>query len=532
MTQTEVKLSSAARLKEMVTVLKRHGIIHGVSPAKLKFILEDLGPTYVKLGQIMSMRTDMLPKSYCNELAELRTDVKPMIYEEVLQVIASEYGFAPEEAFQEIDPVCIGSASIAQVHKAVLKNGKVVVLKVQRPGIYQTMERDIQLLKKAISLIKVLNINVGDIDFRMFIDEMWATAQQEMNFIAEANYIKEFTDLNTGVKYIAFPLIERQLCTPRVLVMEYIDGVQIDDLDKLHARGYDLNEIGIKLAENYVKQIVDDGLFHADPHPGNIFIRDGKIVWLDLGMVGKINNHDRLLLKKIILAIVQHDIEGLKEVFLLLDTIKGRVNHTRLYEDIESLLERYGDLDLSELHFGQIMEEVKEVLNFHQISLPTGFTILGRGVITIEGVLAVCCPKVNFIQIMANHVSGKFLSELDARQELVSAGLSLYGFTKNSLELPVQFANILKMAMRGQAKINIDLSSADEPVRQADMIMDKLVLSILSAAFLIGASLVCMTSITLRLFGIPVISLIGYLIALLMAGWLMAKIIPKRLKRK
>lgn len=142
------------------------------------------------------------------------------------------------------------------------------------------------------------------------------------------------------------------------------------------------------------------------------------------------------------------------------------------------------------------MEEVKEVLNFHQISLPTGFTILGRGVITIEGVLAVCCPKVNFIQIMANHVSGKFLSELDARQELVSAGLSLYGFTKNSLELPVQFANILKMAMRGQAKINIDLSSADEPVRQADMIMDKLVLSILSAAFLIGASLVCMTSIS------------------------------------
>jgi len=199
----------------------------------------------------------------------------------------------------------------------------------------------------------------------MIINEMWSAAKQEMDFTTEANYIQELSDLNAGIKYVAFPQVERHLTTPRVLVMEYIDGVQIDDLENLKILGYDINEVGIKLAENYVKQIVDDGLFHADPHPGNIYIRDGKIVWLDLGMVGKINNRDRKLLKKTILSIVQQDIQGLIQVFLAMDTIKGKVNYTKLYEDIESLLARYGDMELSDLHLGPIMEEVKDILNFH-----------------------------------------------------------------------------------------------------------------------------------------------------------------------
>lgn len=520
--------TTSARLREMLSALKRHGIIHGVSPKKLKAILEDLGPTYIKLGQIMSMRSDLLPKDYCSTLSELRTDAKPISYEEIIQVIESEYNISANKVFLEISRECIGSASIAQVHKAVLNNGKTVVLKVQRPGIYQTMEWDIKLLKKALSIIKVLHINIGSIDFKVFIDEMWKAAQEEMDFITEADYMKEFTELNADIAYVTFPNVERNLTTPRVLVMEYIDGVQIDDLEKLKVLGYDINEIGIKLAENYVKQIVDDGLFHADPHPGNIYIREGKIVWIDLGMVGRINNRDKMLLRKMVLAVVQQNIEGLKELFLTLDTIKGKVNHTKLYEDIESLLARYGDMDLEGLQLGKIMEEVKDILDFHQISLPRGIAMLGRGIVTIEGVLAVCSPKVNLIQIMANHISGKLLRELGLKKELLSTSVFMHSFVKNGLALPEQFSNVLKMAMRGQTKINIDLLSTDGPARQIDLIMDKLTICILCASFIIGSSIICTSDITPILFGIPVLGLFGYIIAFILTGWLIIKIIFKK----
>ncbi|HWQ89627.1 MAG TPA: AarF/UbiB family protein [Desulfitobacteriaceae bacterium] len=526
--QKDKSKSSVARLREMGSVLKRHGIIHGISPEKLKMILEDLGPTFIKLGQIMSMRTDMLPKKYCDTLAELRTDVKPLSYEEVIRMIESEYGRGADEVFLKIFEEHIGSASIAQVHKAVLKNGKTVVLKIQRPGIYQTMERDIQLLKKALSFNKILKINIGNIDFNMFIDEMWATAQKEMDFIAEADYIKEFSDLNTGIAYIAFPEVERNLTTSRILVMEYIVGVQIDDLENLRKGGYDINEIGIKLAENYVKQIVDDGLFHADPHPGNIYIRAGKIVWLDLGMVGRITNRDRMLLRKIVLSVVQHNVEGLEEVFLALDTIKGQVNHTKLYEDIENLLVRYGDMDLADLQLGQIMEEVKDILNFHKISLPPGIAMLVRGVITIEGVLAFCSPQVNLVQIMANHISGNILRDIDFKKELLTAAISINGFVKNSLSLPEQLSDVLKMAMRGQTKINIDLSNADEPMRRANIMMDKLIICLLCSSLIIGSSIICTSGLSPHWYGIPSLGLGGYIVALLLAVWLIEKIIRKK----
>jgi ubiquinone biosynthesis protein len=523
---------NTARLREMLSALKRHGIIHGVSPDKLKSILEDLGPTYVKLGQLMSMRNELLPKDYCHALAELRTDVKPIPYEEITRIIEAEYAQSAAEIFLKIFPECLGSASIAQVHKCILKNGKTVVLKIQRPGIYETMERDIRLLKNALSLLKILNINVGRIDFKMFIDEMWTAAQQEMDFIAEANYIREFTELNADIAYVTFPHVEWNLTTPRVLVMEYIDGVQIDDLENLKVLGYDLNEIGIKLAENYVKQIVDDGLFHADPHPGNIYIREGKIVWIDLGMVGRINHHDRMLLKKIIQAIVRQDIEGLKELFLTMDTIKGKVNHPKLYEDIESLLTRYGNMDLASLQLAKIMEEVKDILDFHQISLPRGISMLGRGMITIEGILAVYCPQVNLIQIMANHISGKLLKETELKQELMATTLLMNSFVRNSLTLPEQFSNIIKMALRGQAKINIELSSSAQFARRADIFIDKLIICLLSASFIIGSSILSASQITPGLFGIPLLGLAGYVIALILAGWLIIKIIRSKESKK
>ena len=216
--------TSTKRLREMVGVLRRHDLMHGITPEKIRLIIEDLGPTFVKLGQIMSMRPDFLPSEYCDELTKLQTDVKPMTFDVVQRVIEQEYGSPWQKIFASIDEHALGSASIAQVHRATLINGDDVVIKVQRPGIYDVMSKDIVLLKRAAALLNVVGGTKGVIDFDMVLDEMWTIAKQEMDFMMEAGHMDEFRQLNASERYIEGPRVSRRLTTPRVLVMEYKDS--------------------------------------------------------------------------------------------------------------------------------------------------------------------------------------------------------------------------------------------------------------------------------------------------------------------
>ena len=286
------------RLKEILQVLARHDIVKGMTPEKLRNIVEDLGPTFVKLGQIMSMRQDMLPAAYCRELSKLRTEVSPMPFDEVRQVIEEEYDTRLERVFASFDRQPLGAASIAQAHAAVLRDGSPVVVKVQRQGIRDVMARDIQLLRKAARILKAASSAGNALDFGVILNEMWAVAQQEMDFLIEARNAGEFYKLNQDVAYVTCPQIHSQVTTSRVLVMEYIEGFDLDRPDILTDNGYDLEEIGLKLADNYVKQIIDDGFFHADPHPGNLRIREGQIVFLDLGMMGRLSQRDKSLFRQ------------------------------------------------------------------------------------------------------------------------------------------------------------------------------------------------------------------------------------------
>jgi len=269
-------LSSKKRLLQIISILKKHHLTKGIDPVKFRVILEDLGPTFVKIGQIMSSRQDMFSQRYCKELIKLRDNVAPLDIETVYNVIENEYGCNLNEIFSYFDPVPLGSASIAQVHRATLKNGKDIVVKVQRPNIYETMEQDISLIRRAVKLLKINEALGSVVDLNIVLDEFWHTAKEEMDFLNEAKYARDFAHLNSDINCIATPFIETDFTTSKILVMEYIDGLQIDQTDLLIKNGYDCKEIAAKLAENYIKQIVDDGFFHADPHPGNLRIKDGK----------------------------------------------------------------------------------------------------------------------------------------------------------------------------------------------------------------------------------------------------------------
>lgn len=515
MSQIEnIKDESPSRLKAMIEALRKHDVIHGLTPEKLKLVLEDLGPTFVKMGQIMSMRPDMLPQKYCDELKKLRSDVKPLTYDEIIQVIESEYNLPLDHIFTTIDKEQLGSASIAQVHGAILKNGKKVVLKVQRPGIYEIMAKDVSLLKRAVGFGESIGITPDNIDFRMLIDEMWAVAIQEMDFLMEANNMKEFCRLNDGIEYIDCVHPELSITTSRILVMEYVDGNQIDEIDKLTELGIDMNKIGMNLADNYAKQVLEDGFFQADPHPGNIRIRNGKIVWIDLGMVGKLSKADRDILKKLIQSMLNNDILELKNSILNLGVPKERINHTKLNADIDDMLVKYANADPGNLNVGELLQEIMDLSKTHNIGASPGMSLLARGIITLQGVLRICSPDVSFADILSTHISKRFIDNFDLKKELTSATKTIYYSSQKALDIPAHVSDLAKMTLKGQTKINLELLGSEEPADRLDEMVDKLILGIICAALIIGSSQIAAVDMNPQIFDIPILAIIGYTAAI------------------
>ena len=522
--ETSEKLP-ARRFREMIRVLRNRELMHGVTPEKIRQILEDLGPTFVKLGQIMSMRSDFLPQEYCDALTTLQADVRPMPFETVLSILEREYKCPWQKKFASISQEVLGSASIAQVHRAVLATGEEVVVKVQRPGIYEVMEQDIILLKRAAALTQVVGAQRGVLNISMLLDELWRIAKQEMDFLMEADHIDEFRQLNAGEEYVACPKVFHHLTTSQILVMEYVDGIRFDDSAALRKKGFDVNQLGRRLAENYVKQMIEDGYFHADPHPGNIRVRDGKIVWLDLGMMGRISNRDRRAVRKAFFSLANHDTMEMKAAVLALGLPQKRIDHTRLYEDIDAMMTTYGNLDFGTFRMGTLTRDIMDVLRRHRIGIGPGLSMFARGVLTIEGVMRNYCPDVNFVEIFARSIQLNLQKDFNWRVELERLKSEGYVFFKKTMRLPEQISDILQMTMRGQTKVNLELTGSEEPLRRIDGMINKLVLGLIGSALLLGSSVICMTQMTPKIMEIPLLGVFGYLAALVLCGRLLWDII-------
>lgn len=516
---------SARRLKEIVSVLRKRELLSGVTPEKIRLVLEDLGPTFVKLGQILSMRPDFLTKEYRDELARLQSDVKPMAFAQVKEILQQEYSRKWDSIFEAIDEEALGSASMAQVHRAVLKNGSRVVIKIQRPGIYELMAKDITLLKRAIGLLNIVRDSNSVVDFGSLVDDMWEVAKQEMDFLIEADHIEEFAHLNADDANIECPQVHRHLTTPRVLVMEYLEGIPFDDQEALARNGVNMEQMGRLLGINYVKQIIEDGFFHADPHPGNIWVRDGKILWLDLGMMGRLSPKDRNSFRRAIMAIVSHDTYEMKEAVLALGVPRGKIDHITLYEDVNMLMNQYGDLDFAHLQAGVLARQILSVLKKHNLAVPNGFSMFARGVLIMEGVMTRCCPQVNFSEIFAKGLQVSLEKDFSWFNELNKLKRDSYMLMRKSMQLPEQISDILKMTLSGQTKVNLDLTGSQEPLQRIDKMINKMIMAIISAALLLGSSTICTTQMTPKIMEIPLLGVLGYLIAMVLCSKLLWSII-------
>ena len=518
-------ISSARRLKEIVAVLRDRELLQGVTPVKVRQVLEDLGPTFVKLGQIISMRPDFLPNEYQAELTRLQSEVKPMDFSVVKEIVQREYNQSWDGIFASIDEHAMGSASIAQVHRASLLNGDRVVIKVQRPGIYEVMAKDIALLKRAISILNLVRDSDGVVNLESIVDEMWEIAKQEMDLLLEADHIEEFAHLNKDDENILCPKVNRQLTTQRILVMECMDGIPLDDGEGLQAACVDMERIGRRLGINYVKQMIDDGFFHADPHPGNIWVKDGRIIWLDLGMMGRLSVRDRNSFRHAIMALVTNDVYGMKEAVLALGMPRGKVDHIQLYDDVAALMAQYGDLDFEHLKAGEVARKILMVLKSNNIAIPHGFSMFARGVMIMEGVMTRCCPQVNFSEIFAKGLRVSMEKDFSWLAELNKFKRDSYMLMKKSMQLPEQISDILKMTLSGQTKVNLDLTGSQEPLQKLDSMINKMIMAIISAALLLGSSTICTTQMEPKIMEIPLLGVLGYLAAMVLCSKLLWSII-------
>lgn len=501
-----------ARLKEITEVLRKHNITRGVSPEKLRLILEDLGPTFIKLGQIMSMHSDVLPKRYCDELMRLRSEVSPMPFSQVEETLQEAYGCPWNKIFKEIDEKPLGSASIAQVHRAALKTGEKVVVKVQRQGIYNIMARDIRLLHRAVKLLPPVSIK-GMVDLDLVLDEFWNVAVEEMNFLTEAANQEEFARRNKEILYTGVPKLYHAYTNHFVLVMEHIDGYSIDDKDGLTKAGYDLEEIGIKLIDHYIKQVMDDGFFHADPHPGNVKIRDGKIIWIDMGMMGRLTERDRELIGKAVQGIAVNDVGMIEDAVLALGEFKEAPDQSVLYEDINHLLSKYGTAEIGSIDIAEVIMSLMEVMKENKIMMPHGLTMLARGLTQMEGVLADISPDINMVEIASRHMAAKILKDKDWKQELRNGGKTIYKSFYKAINIPSLISDILQGYLKGQTKINLDLHASLELERLLRRLVRSVVMGLWVMALLISSSIICTTDMKPKIWGIPALGAFGYLIA-------------------
>lgn len=519
-----------SRFREITGVLRRHQITRGVDPVKLRQILEDLGPTFVKLGQIMSLHSDILPKRYCDELMKLNSEVTPMPFKDVREVITGSYRMDIHDIFASMEEEPLGSASIAQVHRAVLKNGDEVIVKVERKGIYDKMARDIRLLHGAARLMPPVANLRNLVDLNMVLDELWTVAQEEMDFLKEAANMEEFAADNKGIAYIRFPKLYREYTTSRVLVMEYIDGSAINDRSALLAAGYDLHEIGTLFVNNYIKQVMDDGFFHADPHPGNVRIADGKIVWLDMGMMGRLSERDRKIMSRGVRGIALHDVSMVMDAVMDLGDFWGKPDRDRLYADLRDFLEEYGTQSMGSVDLAGVLGALMEIMKENRIGMPHGMTMLARGLSHMEGVLSDIAPDLSMVDIAARRIEDDIIRQFDLKKELRSLGRKAYRSAVKGAELPSLTADTLKELLKGQTRMNLKLGISEEFSQVIYSSVRNIVIGICITALLISSSIICTTDMKPKMFGIPAFGAFGYFIAFGAVFYFMGRYVIRKLK--
>lgn len=522
--------TSHKRMNEIMRIMRQYKVLHGLAPEQAVEVLQALGPTYVKIGQLASNRSDLLPKAYCDAFEKLRDDANPMPFDVVIEQIDRAYGKSWHEVFASIDPVPLGAASIAQVHKATLLDGTTVAVKVRRPGVAESMAEDIMLMKHLLALGEFASNSHRDILLSLegFIEEIERTTASEVDFTSELHNLMRFHDELADEQGVTSPVAYPQYSCESVLVMEFVQGTEISHTEELRQQGVDMNALARRVCQSYVTQVLDDGFFHADPHPGNILVRDGDVVWIDLGMVGTLTVSERMLVGKVFTAVATDNAYLLKEAVMGLVHVLGPVDHGALLEALSRLLAEYSTAEMKEINVGTVLTEVIEVLRGQNMMMTSSVTMLARGFVTIEGVMAQVAPDISVIEIVSKHVIAQQVDPKFLATQLIDLATTSAASAEALAKLPTQLSNTLEMLDRGQIKVNGDIEVSSRILATAYASVGRISLALLSAGLFLGSSILCTTAMQPQLLGVPLLGVLGYVGAFVLGAYTVFHILVSR----
>jgi ubiquinone biosynthesis protein len=497
-------------------------------PQRVRMALEELGPTYIKLGQVLSTRPDLIPVEFIRELAKLQDHVPPFAFAEAQAIIERELDRPLAEIFEFIDAEPAASASIAQVHRARLKNGENVAVKVRRPNIRALIEVDLEIM---LHLATLAEHHVEELALHRpvrIVEEFARTIEKEIDFCIEASHVDRIAHGVLDDPTVYIPKVFSDYTTARLLITEYIAGIKISDIPRLNAEGYDCRLLCSRGADLVLKQVFQLGFFHADPHPGNIFALPGNVIGLvDFGMTGTVDRQTRELFVELVDSVVRRNESRAAQVLLRLTSWDQAPEIRPLERELADFMGRNLYRPLKEIEVGRLLQELLELTTRFRLRLPPDIFLMLKALSTVEGVARMLDPQFDMIgkatpfitQVLKERFKPARLAE-DASDTAARMFQFLNQFPRDLLEL----AELLRRQKLG---LQVEHRGLDKALTTLDRVSNRIAFAILIAALIIGSALIVISKTPPMLYGIPLIGLIGFLAAAVMGLWLLVAILRK-----
>lgn len=541
---------SGQRLRHIVAVLVRHGFGHIIErlnltenlpllrrlrkrpasehsvPVRLRMVLEELGPTFVKLGQMLSGRPDLLPDPYIRELRKLRDHVGPFPTDQARAVIERELHAPVEKLFTSFEDTPLASGSMAQVHAAVIDGDTEVVVKVKRPDIERIMEMDIDLLQQLARLIEKHVPEAEVVRPRLLVEEFRLTTQRELNFISEASYTGRFHRMLLDNEHVVTPEVFWDYTTGSVLTMTRIRGTPLTDLETLRQKGMNLPRLAQIGADAFMKQFLEEGLFDADPHAGNILVlEDGRVGIVDFGMVGHLSEDLRSQLATTILALVYGDVDLMVEVGVGIGVFNAVEDQDALRADLKELLGRYHGLPIKYIQTRDVFAEIMELARRYRVMMPREFVMLGRSLATVEALARELDPNFDTSKVMEPYAKKLLLDKVSPKRLMRTAGLSFWQFSQMLQAAPRTLRRLGQKLMDGNFSVTLHHRGLQEFTLEVEKSSNRLAFSVILAAIIVGSSVIILSKVGPAWHDISLLGVAGYILAALLGFWLVIAIL-------
>src|SRR3954471_2878948 len=490
----------------------------------LRELLDELGPTFVKFGQLLSTRPDIVPPDIIAELRGLQDDVRAFPFEQAERVIEEDLGNTIDRLFLEFEREPVAAASIGQVHRAVLPNGKDVAVKVQRPGAPRQIEADLVLLYQAAKLVKERVHALDFIDARGLVDEFARQIRQELDYRLEARNAQTFHRNFAGDPHVHVPKVYWTYTRTRVLTLEWLEGTQLADVDRLPLNLEERRDLAYRVAQAWMEMIFRHGFFHGDPHPANILVLDeaGAIGLVDFGAVGKLTDDDLSKLTRMFIDAAQENVDALPKRLGDLGVRYPKDREEEFLAELREIYYRYYGASLAEIDPLQVIREAFQLIYSMNLQLPTRFLLLDRAIATLGSVGIDLYPDFNVFEVARPYARGLLLARLGPRRLASRARKESFRLGQMALELPYQLHDTLEQVRDGQIEVGFVHKGLDDLLNRLDVVFNRLVIAMIVAGGLIGSSLIgIFAKAGPQVLGINIISALGFALSGLLGMWLL-----------